>query len=371
MKHLGSPLGSRTGVTNPCISEQPVDPEKLTVRGAIIDRVTRTCPRWILQGAQQFPDLAIGAIGSIEAALLIVHHITRAANELEGSHGVYPNGDDFSTAIWQTLMCGLGWGGERRANPSDHIHYNAFLNRYRDALQEMQSNGGQVPTMLGGRILRNEQDARQALERLEAQEIQIYLPTPGRNETPQEELQLEEQLYPFLSMVLNYQCGRRTCVTSNCHLGTVPAETEEGDVIAMFFGLGVPFVLRPIGGGEFRLIGHCYVHGVMDGELVESDHNTGDIRPSTLFPTSNPLNPRLNLPPLPLPMPIQHPEIKLGARLPPLDIPPKDPSRRRLKQRPLYQLIIKIAPSLLRLTPNLHDPPALLSLQETRARERR
>jgi hypothetical protein len=35
----------------------------------------------------------------------------------------------------------------------------------------------------------------------------------------------------------------------------VPAEAEAGDVIAMFFGIGVPFVLRPIGRSDYRLIG--------------------------------------------------------------------------------------------------------------------
>jgi hypothetical protein len=46
---------------------------------------------------------------------------------------------------------------------------------------------------------------------------------------------LGEQLYPFLNMVMHYQSGRRTCVTHNLYLGTVPAEAEEGDVIAIFF----------------------------------------------------------------------------------------------------------------------------------------
>jgi hypothetical protein len=48
--------------------------------------------------------------------------------------------------------------------------------------------------------------------------------------------------------------------------------------LLFFFGIGVPFVLRPIGRSEFRLIGHCYVHGIMDGELVESENNPRDIK---------------------------------------------------------------------------------------------
>ena len=45
-----------------------------------------------------------------------------------------------------------------------------------------------------------------------------------------------------------------------------------------FFGIGVPFVLRPIGRSEFMVIGHCYVHGIMDGELMELENNLGDIK---------------------------------------------------------------------------------------------
>jgi len=134
---------------------------------------------------------------------------------------------------------------------------------------------------LDGYIVRNKEEIHQALEEIQAQDIQRYLRRPENDETPQQEqvrLRLEEQLYPFLNMVMHYQRGRRTCVTYNFYLGTVPAEAEEGDVIAIFFGIGVPFVLRPLGRSEFRLIGHCYVHGVMDGELVELENNPRDIK---------------------------------------------------------------------------------------------
>jgi hypothetical protein len=156
--------------------------------------------------------------------------------------GRYPIGDDFSTAIWQTLTCGLGWGARRRATSADRVHYDAFLARYRDVLEEIQSQGGRnVPTILDGSIVRNEEDLRQALEGIQAQNLQRYLRRPENDETPQEEQvrsRLEEQLFPFLVMVMHYQSGRRTCVTHKFYLGTVPAEAEEGDVIAIFSGLG-------------------------------------------------------------------------------------------------------------------------------------
>jgi hypothetical protein len=193
---------------------------------------------------QSFPDLAIGVIGSLETAHLIVYHITRAANDLEDRRGRYLNGDDFSTAIWHTLSCGFGWEGRRRATSADRVHYDAFLVRHKDAMDEIQSQGGRaVPTILDGRIVRNEEEARQVLKGLQTQDIQRYLNKPDHDEPPQkdqEQASLDEKLFPFFNMVMNYQKGRRTCVTSNFYLGTVLAEAEEGDVIAMFFGLGVP-----------------------------------------------------------------------------------------------------------------------------------
>jgi hypothetical protein len=228
--------GSRRWLPN---VEQRADPNILTMRGAIVDKITEACPRWTPKGDQSFPDLAIRAVGSVEAVLLIVHHITRAAYGLEDRCGRYPIGGGFSTAIWQTLTCGLGWGARRRATSADRVHYDAFLARFKDVLEEIQSQGGRnVPIILGGSIVRNEEEFRQALEGIQAQDIQRYLRRPENDETSQEEQvlsRLGEQLYPFLNMVMHYQSGRRTCVTHNLYLGTVPAEAEEGDVIAIFF----------------------------------------------------------------------------------------------------------------------------------------
>jgi hypothetical protein len=64
----------------------------------------------------------------------------------------------------------------------------------------------------------------------------------------------------------------------------VPDEAEEGDFIAVFLGFTVPFVLRRVHGtvgahsNEYQLIGHCYVHGIMDGELIEAVEGSSEIK---------------------------------------------------------------------------------------------
>lgn len=46
------------------------------------------------------------------------------------------------------------------------------------------------------------------------------------------------------------------------------ARIECGDVCCVLFGGRMPFILRPAG-HFFRLVGVCYIHGAMDGEIVE------------------------------------------------------------------------------------------------------
>jgi len=55
------------------------------------------------------------------------------------------------------------------------------------------------------------------------------------------------------------------CITSKGFLASVPYTTEARDCIAVFAGGQMPFVIRRTG-DHYRLIGGCYVHGIMNGE---------------------------------------------------------------------------------------------------------
>ena len=53
-------------------------------------------------------------------------------------------------------------------------------------------------------------------------------------------------------------------------MGLFPRGTQAGDGICVFFGALVPFVVRPHkSSGSYQLIGECYVHGIMDGEILQ------------------------------------------------------------------------------------------------------
>jgi hypothetical protein len=60
------------------------------------------------------------------------------------------------------------------------------------------------------------------------------------------------------------------CITAKGYLAAVPYTTEVGDCIALLAGGRLPFVLRSTG-DHYRLVGPCYVHGIMNGEAFPED----------------------------------------------------------------------------------------------------
>lgn len=73
-----------------------------------------------------------------------------------------------------------------------------------------------------------------------------------------------------ISQVLNF---RSVFVTCHGFIGVGPIDTKAGDKVAILLGADVPFILREESGGEdhryWKLVGDCYVHGIMGGEVVE------------------------------------------------------------------------------------------------------
>ena len=70
--------------------------------------------------------------------------------------------------------------------------------------------------------------------------------------------------------------GRRFFTTSTGYMGLAPDIAQVEDKICLISGCCTPFVIRA-DGPNFCLVGECYVHGVMDGELM-SDITFEDIK---------------------------------------------------------------------------------------------
>lgn len=80
-----------------------------------------------------------------------------------------------------------------------------------------------------------------------------------------------------LSWATNATAWRRLFGTENGRMGLGPAAAKVGDSIAILLGCSTPMVLRETGGG-WQLVGECYVHGAMQGELLGGDELPVDIK---------------------------------------------------------------------------------------------
>jgi hypothetical protein len=81
----------------------------------------------------------------------------------------------------------------------------------------------------------------------------------------------DEHSKPYSIPLLSFQEGRVMGFLHGGLLAYMPQETRVGDVVVVLLGGRVPYVLRPMDvEGGFELVGHCYVHGIMDGEVIEA-----------------------------------------------------------------------------------------------------
>lgn len=83
----------------------------------------------------------------------------------------------------------------------------------------------------------------------------------------------------FFKLLYHGSYGRKLATTKKGYIALVPPRTQAGDTIYIPLGAQVPFVLRENCGNmnmrdktisAFQLVGECYVHGVMDGEMADA-----------------------------------------------------------------------------------------------------
>jgi hypothetical protein len=66
---------------------------------------------------------------------------------------------------------------------------------------------------------------------------------------------------------MKFCLGRKFLITKTGSIGLAPPEAKPGDNVAVLVGAPTPHVLRKQG-DHYKLIGECYVHGIMGGEAL-------------------------------------------------------------------------------------------------------
>ena len=107
----------------------------------------------------------------------------------------------------------------------------------------------------------------------------ITLPNP-RSIVECATLLQEDPFHPLVDNVKNIgnmfglrarqHTGKRLFTTAQKWLGLGPFNLEEGDEVWLLKSAKVPFILRPYGASQYRLIGEAYVHGIMQGQLIDA-----------------------------------------------------------------------------------------------------
>ena len=98
-------------------------------------------------------------------------------------------------------------------------------------------------------------------------EAHRYLTSQAEMHTSSDKLGSESQLGMEIS---GKSFGRLPFVTERGHLGLSAECIKRGDRIAIIIGSQVPFVLRPCGMEQYRMMSEAYVDGIMDGETVDT-----------------------------------------------------------------------------------------------------
>ncbi|KAF2812630.1 HET-domain-containing protein [Mytilinidion resinicola] len=153
----------------------------------------------------------------------------------------YPTETTIFDAFWQTLVAGADGSGHKKPPPEYSDAFSLILDE----------STGNMPSLPGQVYSVRRQKGHFTLKSL-------------RSRNPQRTL--EDLRKSFRRALRN----RRFAVTSGGYFGLVPRGTMVRDKICVFELGHVPFVVRPVEDREdFQLVGECYVHGIMHGEVME------------------------------------------------------------------------------------------------------
>ncbi|KAG0651481.1 hypothetical protein D0Z07_1555 [Hyphodiscus hymeniophilus] len=229
------------------ISEQ--EPGKLRVRGAIIDTIRLNGMAWRYYSMDReqssfapFMEAPNAVIPDFtdEDGRCVVRTFAKTFAHTHGPR--FDPSEGLESALARTLVMDRTWRGQRTASePSFLESFNAFERLYGAGIED--DTPATVKTHKSG-IFEWVWDF-----------------------TEEEESELRRLSWQYEVALQEAHKGRRFCLTGDGHMCTTPYDTQRDDVVVILEGLKMPFVLRK-SGEDWKLIGDCYVHGIMDGELV-------------------------------------------------------------------------------------------------------
>ncbi|KZL63601.1 heterokaryon incompatibility protein [Colletotrichum incanum] len=307
---------------------------KLVVRGAILAQINAPGPAWRyyshdssflpFNSFENAPEIEIPPFNDEDARNSILTFLSCAADEALKERYVAEGFDD---ALVRTLALDCSWQKERLGRRV--ILRDAEKSQESDCAFEMGKKPATFPSpsddffagvdafrRFYARGPESEEDRKETGVRVHQTGIFQWL----LDFDEEAEADLQKRMVPFTVPFQEAQRGRRwaamgtrgpktendavqdtvkknknplkkiydTKTLTDYFMGIVPWNAETEDYVVMFEGFKTPFVLRTSqkeptsdGGEVFNLIGDCYVHDAMDGQLmVWADEMEEDLEPS-------------------------------------------------------------------------------------------
>jgi len=163
--------------------------------------------------------------------------------EMANSYRSYPSDCTVFDAFWQTLVAGKDDLGNAKA-PAEYSEAFSLV---------LDSATGKMPSLPGQTYSPRRQKGFFTLDNL-------------RSRRPRKTLEDLRKSFAIATQ------NRRFAITAKGYFALVPRGAVAGDRICAFETGHVPFVIRQSKSGEregFELLGECYVHGVMGGEVMQ------------------------------------------------------------------------------------------------------
>jgi hypothetical protein len=158
------------------------------------------------------------------------------------------------TAFWTTAIAGFylkGWGQVDRSDTYPEFDQQIeVFNKSVNELRKYLGNNGKFQDLANsqGDIFPTVQDPENSLAGL------------------------SQRLAPLLGLIGSAAQGRCLAYTNdgnNSMMALVVGDAQAGDILSIFHTTPLPFILRKEQ-EKFRLVGTCYIHGMMNGEAFES-----------------------------------------------------------------------------------------------------
>ena len=226
-RHMGVYAASGNVTIHPKFT---IDGYRLTITGTIFDTIS------IISEVAQ----ALALVELVNPLSRTSQFIARNVESVLEHCQPYSTSCSTFTAFWHTLVAGKDSSGRRKVPTTAPDDFSPIFALLIDTATERSPSFCDQPTFKRKLTLDN---------------LKVRQPS---------------KVYRLMQIAFKdaIEC-RRFGVTSKGYMGLFPQTTHVGDEVCVISGGYIPFVVRRQSGDDFQLVGECYVHGVMNGEVMQ------------------------------------------------------------------------------------------------------